>query len=214
MPTFLAASTISVPSGTLTGCPSILRLHVLPSAPYLFCRLMAVGFAIPLEIRTELFDTRHRPTWSKTHPAGTGICPGSGAATFLSRSMSPGLACPATMRSAMCVHPIGAFPAGSAFAARFVLEEMGGLVDQPGHVDALVQDDHRGRAKRGAQLALDRFVIHRAVQGLVVGHDHGGGRPGRHDGLDLAPVRDAAAVGRRSAGGRWCPGAARSCPAG
>jgi hypothetical protein len=114
-------------------------------------------------------------------------------ATSCSSSTSSQAGLPGVDAVGQVHHPVGAFAAGGAFAARFVLEEMHGLIDQPVDADRVVDDDDRGRAELGAQ-RRHAFVIHRGIQGLFVHDDQRRRAPAGMMALTFFGRQDAAAV--------------------
>src|SRR3972149_398538 len=72
-------------------------------------------------------------------------------------------------------------------------EEMQGLVQHPIDAHRVVDYDHRSRSELCTQPG-DALIIHRRIQSLFSRHDQSRGSSSRHDGLDLATVRNAAAM--------------------
>ena len=97
--------------------------------------------------------------------------------------------------NAICdgLHPVVTFAAGSAFPARFMLEEMNGLVDDPVHADSVVDHDHGSRPEVRAERA-NGCVIHRCVEDFIIHNDQRRGCASRHDGFNRAAFLNTAAV--------------------
>src|SRR5208337_3609576 len=89
-------------------------------------------------------------------------------------------------------HPEGAFPAGGALAAGFILGEVDKVFGHVHHAIPLVHDDHAAGAHDGTQ-GPQRIIVHRGVQ-VRLRDAAAGGAAGLHCLEGLAPGNAAADV--------------------
>ena len=89
------------------------------------------------------------------------------------------------------VQPAGALAARGALAAGFAVVEAVDDLQRAHHARVFVHDDDTGRTEKGTDLAHG-VEVHAHVD--LVRRQHGEGRAGRHDGLQLLAVLDAPGI--------------------
>ena len=176
----------------------------------------AIGLAACAAMRFSISGRKWRiRPWigqAAASPSAQMVWPSISLLTSCSRSISRFSASPLRHARHHPPHPAGAFAAGRALAAAFMLVEIGQPRDRLDHVGGLVHHDHR----RGAEAGLHRLQAVEIHQHVVAVAGRDAAAPRRRRGSPPADCPSRRARRRnacRSARARECPSPLRHCRA-
>src|SRR5688572_6247667 len=69
------------------------------------------------------------------------------------------------------IQPIGSFAARCAFPAAFMVEELGDFASDPCNINAVINDDERGRTDNCAEFA-SMLIAHLGIERLIIKRDN------------------------------------------